>query len=63
MGLNPWSIAFAKTDDEVGLRREFHRLETPPLCRFPFVSPFDRHRDAIRTLDRVLNELAASATL
>ena len=63
MGLNPWAIVFAKTDDEVGLQRECHRLETPPPGPFPSVSPFDRYRQATRTLDRVLIELAVSTTL
>jgi len=60
MGLNPWAIAFAKMDDDIALQRECHRLETLPLW---FVSPFDRYREATRTLDRVLIELAASTSL
>ena len=63
MGLNPWAIAFAKMDDDIALQRECHRLETLPLCPFRFVSPFDRYREATRTLDRVLIELAASTSL
>ena len=63
MGLNPWAIAFAKVDDDIALQRECHRLETPPPCPLRFVSPFDRYREATRTLDRVLIELAASTSL
>jgi len=63
MGFNLWAIAFAKMDDAIGLQRECHRLETPPPGPFPFVSPFDRYREATRTLDRVLIELAVSTTL
>ena len=63
MGLNPWAIAFAKMDDDIALQRECHRLETLPLCPLRFVSPFDRYREATRTLDRVLIELAASTSL
>ena len=44
---NPWSIALAKMDDEAGLRRECHRLETLPLGPLLFVRLFysARRRD------------------
>jgi hypothetical protein len=46
---DPWSVAFAKMDDDIGLRRECHRLETLPLGPLLFVRLFYSSRRSDRS--------------